>query len=423
MIGRLDEAEEQQRQALAIGESARLPNARTLFGYQRFYLRRDQGHSAELIDSIEGLAQRLPLFPLWRCMLAAIYLDVGRHHDAEAEIAPLARHGFADIRRDGLWLLAMALSSEVCAGLGDAPAAETLYELLRPAAAHHIVAPSASVYVGPVAYYLALLAVALQRREVAAAHFQSAIESTTRLGAVLLRAKAQAACAPMLGSPAVQGGEVPAPAAEVSAETSVPSASAAIFRRDGDFWTVGYEGSVMRLKDARGVFYLAHLLRYPGREMHAMDLVAAARGGAPAARATRIADASELERRAAGQGDAGAVLDAQAKAAYRQHLRELKEELEEAQEFNDLGRVERLQEEIELIARELSAAVGLGGRDRVAASDAERARVAVTKAISLALKAIANGNPALHRYFGRTIKTGRVCVYDPEAAAPVRWQL
>jgi hypothetical protein len=40
----------------------------------------------------------------------------------------------------------------------------------------------------------------------------------------------------------------------------------AIFRKEGEFWTVGYGNSVFRLKDTKGFAFLAHLLRHPGTE-------------------------------------------------------------------------------------------------------------------------------------------------------------
>jgi hypothetical protein len=51
-------------------------------------------------------------------------------------------------------------------------------------------------------------------------------------------------------------------------------------------------------------------------------------------------------------------------------------------------RAGRAREEIEFLAAELAAATGLGGRDRKAASNAERARVSVTKAIRTTLKRV-----------------------------------
>jgi hypothetical protein len=67
-------------------------------------------------------------------------------------------------------------------------------------------------------------------------------------------------------------------------------------------------------------------------------------------------------------GDAGVLLDATAKAAYRARLAELRAELEEAEGFNDPARAAKARQETEFLVAELARAVGLGGRDRRAAS-------------------------------------------------------
>src|SRR5262249_62035552 len=90
------------------------------------------------------------------------------------------------------------------------------------------------------------------------------------------------------------GAERVAPAPEAS---SMPAASA-VFRRDGDVWTIAYEGKGVRLKDAKGVQYIACLLRRPGAEFHCADLAAggeteSARGGGAIAIAADLGDAGE----------------------------------------------------------------------------------------------------------------------------------
>ena len=47
------------------------------------------------------------------------------------------------------------------------------------------------------------------------------------------------------------------------------------FRREGDYWTVEYDGSVVRLRNARGLQYLALLLRHRGQYIAAADLLQA----------------------------------------------------------------------------------------------------------------------------------------------------
>lgn len=183
----------------------------------------------------------------------------------------------------------------------------------------------------------------------------------------------------------------------------------ALFRQEGEFWTIAFEGAAFRLRESKGLHYIAALLREPGREVHALDLLAAQ-------------PADDDARRPPG-GDAGPILDAQAKAMYRARLEELAEELGEAERWNDRERAARATEERELVAHELAAAVGLGGRDRKAASDSERARVNVTRSIKAALERIAEHSPALGRHLEATLRTGQFCSYMPDPRVPVRWEL
>jgi hypothetical protein len=204
---------------------------------------------------------------------------------------------------------------------------------------------------------------------------------------------------------------------------AAPEASGNLFRREGEYWTVRYEGSVARLKDAKGLRYLAQLLGNPGREYHSLDLAAAgsqtARPAPPAGRAW--AD-GEL-RVHPDLGDAGALLDAQAKAAYQARLGELAAELDEAERFGDPGRAATAAAERDFLVGELARAVGLGGRDRRAASHAERARLNVTRAIRAAMDNLARANPSLGRHLAVTIRTGRYCSYTPDPRAPITWEL
>jgi hypothetical protein len=124
-----------------------------------------------------------------------------------------------------------------------------------------------------------------------------------------------------------------------------------------------------------------------------------------------------------GDGDAGALLDPQAKREYRARLEDLRAEIEEAESFNDPERAARAREEMEFIARELSSAVGLGGRDRKAASNAERARVNVTRAVKGVIRRIAADDESLGRELETTVHTGYFCRYEPDPRRPVTWQV
>jgi len=193
-----------------------------------------------------------------------------------------------------------------------------------------------------------------------------------------------------------------------------------VFRCEGEYWTLVFEGTVCRLRDAKGLHHIACLLRHPDEPFEARVLVAGPGGPAGASPVIELVGG---EVPLPGLGDAGAMLDAKAKAAYRRRLEELREEREEADRFNDPARAARAREEIEFLTEQLAAAVGLGGRDRKAASAAERARLTVTKRIKDAVARIRESHLALGDHLAARIKTGYLCVYKPDAALPVSWEL
>ena len=116
----------------------------------------------------------------------------------------------------------------------------------------------------------------------------------------------------------------------------------------------------MRVRDLKGMHYLARLLAEPGREFHVLDLVAAETRD-------RRADAARPSGRARALGDAGEMLDERAKEAYRRRLTEIEEDIEQARALGDTERAAQADAERDFLVRELSRAVGLGGRDRRAA--------------------------------------------------------
>src|SRR5262249_26541254 len=155
----------------------------------------------------------------------------------------------------------------------------------------------------------------------------------------------------------------------------VPATRENAFRREGDCWSLEFEGQLVRLRDLKGLQYLARLLGAPGREFHVLDLVAVERGP--------------------DRGNAGEMLDPRAKEAYRRRLAEIEEDLAEAEMIGDGKRVAQAQLERDFLVRELVRAVGLGGRDRRASSDSERARASVTRAIRQAMARVHERHPKL----------------------------
>ncbi len=197
----------------------------------------------------------------------------------------------------------------------------------------------------------------------------------------------------------------------------------AAFRSEGEYWTVNFASTTCRLKDARGLHFIAQLLQHPHQEFHVITLITIG-----AVLNEELADVHAFQDPSLpcdnieGSSDAGEMLDPQARAAYKQRLSELREELAEAQRFHDLGRSEQLAAEIDFLTHELTSAVGLGGRARRVGSQAERARVNITRAIKIALRKITEHHPALGQHLATTIKTGAYCSYTPDTRLPILWQ-
>ncbi|MGH9243220.1 MAG: hypothetical protein ACRD29_02645 [Acidimicrobiales bacterium] len=143
-----------------------------------------------------------------------------------------------------------------------------------------------------------------------------------------------------------------------------------MFRREGDYWSVEFEARAVRVRDLKGMRYLARLLTDPGREFHVLDLVAA-EAGTPAQTDSGAPSTIAV-------GDAGEILDARAKEAYRRRLAEIDDDLEQAHASGHTERAAQADIERDFLIQELSRAVGLSGRGRRAGSASERAHVGVT---------------------------------------------
>ncbi len=195
-----------------------------------------------------------------------------------------------------------------------------------------------------------------------------------------------------------------------------------IFQQEGEYWTITYQGKVVRVKDSTGLHYLAYLLRYPHRQIHVLELVTTIQGPPESIVEQRtVAAQGDLHIRV-GLGDAGEFLDPQAKAAYRMRLKELGEELEDAQAGNDVGRIAKAQEEMEFLTHELLRSLRLGGKNRRAASSTERARINIQRSIKIAVERLAEYHPTLGAYLANTVHTGTYCSYSPDVRIPSPWQ-
>jgi pimeloyl-ACP methyl ester carboxylesterase len=77
------------------------------------------------------------------------------------------------------------------------------------------------------------------------------------------------AIAEFLGDPIEEVGR---PSADSSKSPSPPEAAQGVFRKEGEFWTIACWGEVFRLRDIRGLAYIAYLLGHPREEFHVLSL-------------------------------------------------------------------------------------------------------------------------------------------------------
>ena len=125
-------------------------------------------------------------------------------------------------------------------------------------------------------------------------------------------------------------------------------------------------------------------------------------------------DAARREAPGSRPGDLGEVLDAQARESYRRRIRDLDEDIADAESLGDDERAARSRVERDRIVEGLSAAYGLAGKPRRSGDPAERARTTVTARIRDAITRIDREHPDLGRHLRWAVRTGTLCVYDPE---------
>jgi tetratricopeptide (TPR) repeat protein len=437
--GRLAESERLADEAALLWQDGPLALPEQTRALQRFLVYLETGRVTEVERDFDVMGREYPAIPGWRAGTAIILAETGRFDEARALVDGFVARDFADLPRDANQLSSLASFAMVAHRIADADLAAAVYAALLPHAHRNASIGFAAGTYGACSRYLGLLAATLGRVDDAARHLDDALVANQRFGIrplvahtqydyarVLLlrheRSKAEALLDEARGTAEQVGltrlleriGETGG-----SAPLVRPRTASAIFRREDASWTIAYEGRTIRVKHAKGNDYLAMLLQSPGREIHVLDLATG-----PTAGAVSSADPGGQEGvRRDLSSDAGEIIDAQARVAYKQRLADLGAELEEAQRFNDLGRAELVQEEIDSIAGELSRAIGLGGRHRKAGSAAERARVNVSRAIAAAVKKIAEEHPALGEHLAARVHTGTFCSYTPDPLVVVDWKL
>jgi len=364
--GRFDDCRANLTRVEQLGEASGSENAAMLAATQRWCLLAETGERDEIAQLIAGAGLE-ELAAVWaKVTLSLVAAQLGRPDEARDRLSAVAPR-LAAAPRDSEWLPMLAQAAETVAAIGSHPVARDIYGWLTPYADCFVVEGIGAALRGPVHRYLALLADALGERDAAVRHRERALAAAQAIGAPRLVAD-------------IETGMV---------------LTGDRFQREGELWVLRFAGHEVRLTDGKGLHDLARLLARPGVPVPAVELASA---GAPA------------------QADLGELVDATARSAYRKRLQELEAEAEEADAAGDAGRSARVAAERDALVEQLSAAYGLGGRVRRAGSTAERARTAVTARIRATIERVTRAHPELGRHLGVSVRTGTLCVYEPESS-------
>lgn len=419
-----------------------------IIGAQSYCVRLLCGGLAEFEPVVSRSADLSAGLSVWRAALARLHVETGRTAEAARVLDHVAVGDFGRVERDSFFLTTLGLYGEVAWRIGARRHAERLLELLSPFA-DRMMLTTGAIFLGPVRRILGQLTALQGDHDGALAHFAAARATARKIGAVpsavlvdvdeaavrlqaddrdgarvLLEEARKGAVA--LGMEAVAA-RVAALEATAATGRRAPEAKADVvalhgrLTREGDTWSIELGGRSVRIKDAKGVWHLAVLLANPGVEVHALELVSGGGGPVREGVAVQAAEAGLTGR--ADAGGSGPLLDAVARQAYRERITDLRETLEEAERFNDPERAAAAREELDAIAAQLAAAVGLSGRDRATGSAAERARVNATRALRSTLRRIAEHDEALGRDLAACVRTGTLCSYTPPALHPVTWEV
>jgi predicted ATPase/class 3 adenylate cyclase len=311
--GAFTDAEALAARSLALGEQVGDVNVRISHHVQMAVLRAMQGRPGEVTAYFEPAGRDHP--PELARLVNLGFLCIAGDRTGIKEAFPLIWRA-RDRIPPPFWLsMTGTCITLLAAHAGAVQEGAAIYDLVWPYEGRWVLAGRDAVAVaGPLAYYLGVLAASLSRFDAAARHFEAALETTERFGARPCLALTQGAYGTMLARrgatldrhrarhlladalrTAQELGmnqlydEVIATQAALLADLDLAeprlAGSAAVFRREGEYWTIGFQGVVVHVRDAKGLRYLRRLLAAPGCEFHVRDLAAGTNSPAQRARA------------------------------------------------------------------------------------------------------------------------------------------
>lgn len=188
-----------------------------------------------------------------------------------------------------------------------------------------------------------------------------------------------------------------------------------VFRREGDFWSITYEGQALpSLKHRDGFLYIAYLLQHPNEAVSVPTLRALKdkRESGPRHQSYEGKSQERWDKEGlsiSGGNNSEEVVDQTAIETCQRRLEEI--EAEKSTASGDT--LDNLLDEEKKIKGYLNSGQGLGGRPRRVTGQNERGRSAVTKAVKAAIAQIKKTHDPLGAHL-HCIDTGNTCMYRPE---------
>jgi hypothetical protein len=342
-----------------------------------------RGYTAFFTGDSAGCAAQAPAFEAYaiefgvatvRAEAAVIWLGAGRLDKVAEMTGAFTPDVLAALPQDSDWLLVLQCVLEAALAIEDTEIVEAALGLLAPYGGRSVVNAGAVMWHGVTDDTLARAHALLGNEQASARHRAAALATYERIGARWWRHRLRSR------SPTEP------PANDVVAVH--------LHEQPGGLWLVGREGATFVLPRMRGLTHLHALLGRPNTDIPALSLVG-----------SQVVEQAPLD-----------VLDDESRRICASRISELDDELAHTDRPD-------LRDERDAIIAYLARGTALGGRNRTTGSHAERARVAVRKAIVAALARIAEADPWLGRHLHDRVHTGFDCRYQSDPDHPIRWIL
>jgi hypothetical protein len=169
---------------------------------------------------------------------------------------------------------------------------------------------------------------------------------------------------------------------------------------EGSYWVLVFDGRRTILRSGPGMVCLRRLVQFPNKRVDFRDL---AKEATPPEVIVECGNTPRFDQKAA--------------AEYQSRLRDLDEEIDDAQRDADSARTERLETERAEMIAELKAGFRRG-EIRTGSVEYRNLRNRICNAVNRAVAEIASDNPLAGEHFREALRTDHGMIYDPKASFP-----